>query len=140
MTPEAFSMMEYSVLFEALPVGSAARRYVVTNLRLTPSLGIPIRPSLNPDELIAVVYADALFGIPDSPYPQTGWLLFLQGSPLLYKSRRQSRVARSTTRAEVLTLEDAVDASLHFTACLIPFYKSVKIGIGCDTANVLYLL
>uniref|UniRef100_A0A0G4HWB8 Integrase catalytic domain-containing protein n=1 Tax=Chromera velia CCMP2878 TaxID=1169474 RepID=A0A0G4HWB8_9ALVE len=32
MTPEAFSMIEYSVLFEALPLGSAARRYVVTNL------------------------------------------------------------------------------------------------------------
>uniref|UniRef100_A0A0G4IFQ4 Uncharacterized protein n=1 Tax=Chromera velia CCMP2878 TaxID=1169474 RepID=A0A0G4IFQ4_9ALVE len=33
MTPEAFSMMEYSVLFETLPIGSAARRYVVTNLQ-----------------------------------------------------------------------------------------------------------
>uniref|UniRef100_A0A0G4HGA1 Uncharacterized protein n=1 Tax=Chromera velia CCMP2878 TaxID=1169474 RepID=A0A0G4HGA1_9ALVE len=33
MTPEAFSMIEYSVLFEALPIGSAARRYVVTNLQ-----------------------------------------------------------------------------------------------------------
>uniref|UniRef100_A0A0G4GDL8 Uncharacterized protein n=1 Tax=Chromera velia CCMP2878 TaxID=1169474 RepID=A0A0G4GDL8_9ALVE len=49
-------------------------------------------------------------------------------------------MARSMTRAEVLALEDAVDASLHFDACLIPFYKSVKIGIGCDAANVLHLL
>uniref|UniRef100_A0A0G4IA33 Reverse transcriptase Ty1/copia-type domain-containing protein n=1 Tax=Chromera velia CCMP2878 TaxID=1169474 RepID=A0A0G4IA33_9ALVE len=132
----------YLSRFMAAPTERAFRLLLQTirYLRSTPSLGIPIRPSLNPDELIAVVHADASFGTPDSPHPQTGWLLFLQGSPLLYKSRRQSRVARSMTHAEVLALEDAVDTSLHFAACLIPFYKSVKIGIGCDAANVLHLL
>uniref|UniRef100_A0A0G4FVJ9 Uncharacterized protein n=1 Tax=Chromera velia CCMP2878 TaxID=1169474 RepID=A0A0G4FVJ9_9ALVE len=35
MTPEAFSMMEYSMLFEALPIGSAVCRYmyIVINLQ-----------------------------------------------------------------------------------------------------------
>uniref|UniRef100_A0A0G4IA92 Integrase catalytic domain-containing protein n=1 Tax=Chromera velia CCMP2878 TaxID=1169474 RepID=A0A0G4IA92_9ALVE len=140
--PDVSFAYSYLSCFIAAPTERAFRLLLQTirYLRSTPFLGIPIRPSLNPDELIAVIHADASFGTPDSPHPQTGSLLFLEGSPFLYKSRRQSRVARSMTRAEVLTLENAVDASLHFAAYLIPFYKSVKIGIGCDAANVLHLL
>mmetsp|Transcript_266 Transcript_266/g.648 ORF Transcript_266/g.648 Transcript_266/m.648 type:complete len:123 (-) Transcript_266:143-511(-) len=56
----------------------------------------------------------------------------------MHKSRRQPRVARSTTRAEFLALEDALDAAIYFATCMQPFYKSI--GIGCDAANVLSLL
>uniref|UniRef100_A0A0G4IDK7 Integrase catalytic domain-containing protein n=1 Tax=Chromera velia CCMP2878 TaxID=1169474 RepID=A0A0G4IDK7_9ALVE len=71
---------------------------------------------------------------------RTDWVVFINNSPLIWKSRRQSRIARSTTRAEVLALEEGIDTALHFANCTAPFYSNIRVGIGCDAANVLSLL
>uniref|UniRef100_A0A0G4HAP1 Reverse transcriptase Ty1/copia-type domain-containing protein n=1 Tax=Chromera velia CCMP2878 TaxID=1169474 RepID=A0A0G4HAP1_9ALVE len=116
--------------------------YVASCTRLDIALmhSIYIRPSSDPTKLTAIEYGDSSFGNAASPHPQTGWVVFINNSPLIWKSRRQSRVARSTTRAEVLALEEGIDAALHFANCTAPFYSNIRVRIGCDAANVLSLL
>uniref|UniRef100_A0A0G4GQN4 Reverse transcriptase Ty1/copia-type domain-containing protein n=1 Tax=Chromera velia CCMP2878 TaxID=1169474 RepID=A0A0G4GQN4_9ALVE len=69
--PDVSLAHSYLSRFMAAPMERAFHLLLQTirYLRSTPSLGIPIRLSLNPDELVAVVYADASFGTPDSPHP-----------------------------------------------------------------------
>uniref|UniRef100_A0A0G4FIF7 Uncharacterized protein n=1 Tax=Chromera velia CCMP2878 TaxID=1169474 RepID=A0A0G4FIF7_9ALVE len=112
----------------------------VRYLKGTPNLGIPIRPSPNPHEFTGVYHADASFGNASSPHPQSSRILFLNGSPIGYKSRRQPRVARSTIRVEVLSLEDAVDDAIYTTLCISSFYQTVRLAVGCDAANVFHLI
>uniref|UniRef100_A0A0G4HSQ5 Uncharacterized protein n=1 Tax=Chromera velia CCMP2878 TaxID=1169474 RepID=A0A0G4HSQ5_9ALVE len=104
------------------------------------SLIIYVRPSSDPTKLTAIEHGDSSFGNAASPHPQTGWVVFINNSPLIWKSRRQSHVVRSTTRAEVLVLEEGIDAALHFANCIAPFYSNIRVGIGCDVANILSLL
>uniref|UniRef100_A0A0G4GJ65 Integrase catalytic domain-containing protein n=1 Tax=Chromera velia CCMP2878 TaxID=1169474 RepID=A0A0G4GJ65_9ALVE len=140
--PDVALAYSYLSRFMAAPTERAFQLLLQTlrYLRTNPSLGIHIHTSDSPDELTGVVHGDASFGNAASPHPQSAWILFINGFPLMHKSRRQPRVARSTTRAEFLALEDALDAAIYFAACMQPFYKSTRIGIGCDAANVFSLL
>uniref|UniRef100_A0A0G4HH11 Integrase catalytic domain-containing protein n=1 Tax=Chromera velia CCMP2878 TaxID=1169474 RepID=A0A0G4HH11_9ALVE len=140
--PDMALAYSYLSRFMAAPTERAFRLLfqIFRYLRTNSSLGIHIHAFDSPDELTGVVYGDASFGNTASPHPQSAWILFINGFPLMHKSRRQPRVARSTTRAEFLALKDALDAAIYFTTCIQPFYKSIRIGIGCDAANVLSLL
>uniref|UniRef100_A0A0G4HPT3 Integrase catalytic domain-containing protein n=1 Tax=Chromera velia CCMP2878 TaxID=1169474 RepID=A0A0G4HPT3_9ALVE len=140
--PDVALAHSYLSRFMAAPTERAFRLLLQTlrYLRTNPSLGIHIHASDSPDELTGVMHGDASFGNAASPHPQSAWILFINGFPLMHKSRRQPRMARSTTRAKFLALEDALDAAIYFAACMQPFYKSIRIGIGCDAANVLSLL
>uniref|UniRef100_A0A0G4GWQ7 Uncharacterized protein n=1 Tax=Chromera velia CCMP2878 TaxID=1169474 RepID=A0A0G4GWQ7_9ALVE len=60
-------------------------------------------------------------------------------SEMIFKACK-SRIARSTTRAEVLALEEGINAALHFANCTAPFYSNIRVGIDCDAVNVLSLL
>uniref|UniRef100_A0A0G4G2I4 Reverse transcriptase Ty1/copia-type domain-containing protein n=1 Tax=Chromera velia CCMP2878 TaxID=1169474 RepID=A0A0G4G2I4_9ALVE len=140
--PDVALAHSYLSRFLASPTERALRLLLQTvrYLRSHPSLGIHVRPSSDPTKLTAIEHGDSSFGNAASPHPQTGWVVFINNSPLIWKSRRQSRVARSTTRAEVLALEEGIDAALHFANCTAPFYSNIRVGIGCDAANVLSLL
>uniref|UniRef100_A0A0G4G5J0 Reverse transcriptase Ty1/copia-type domain-containing protein n=1 Tax=Chromera velia CCMP2878 TaxID=1169474 RepID=A0A0G4G5J0_9ALVE len=132
----------YLSRFLASPTERALRLLLQTvrYLHSHPSLGIHVRPSSDPTKLTAIEHGDSSFGNAASPHPQTGWVVFINNSPLIWKSRRQSRIARSTTKVEVLALEEGIDAALHFVNCAAPFYSNIRVGIGCDVANVLSLL
>uniref|UniRef100_A0A0G4F3S1 Reverse transcriptase Ty1/copia-type domain-containing protein n=1 Tax=Chromera velia CCMP2878 TaxID=1169474 RepID=A0A0G4F3S1_9ALVE len=140
--PDVALAHSYLSCFLASPTERALRLLLQTvrYLRSHPSLGIYVRPSSDPTKLTTIEHGDSSFGNAASPHPQTGWVVFINNSPLIWKSRRQSRVARSTTRAEVLALEEDIDAALHFANCTTPFYSNIRVRIGCDAANVLSLL
>uniref|UniRef100_A0A0K6S6R2 Reverse transcriptase Ty1/copia-type domain-containing protein n=1 Tax=Chromera velia CCMP2878 TaxID=1169474 RepID=A0A0K6S6R2_9ALVE len=139
--PDVALAHSYLSRFLASPTERALRLFLQTvrYLRSHPSFEIHVRPSSDPTKLTTIKHGDSSFGNAVSPYPQTGWVVFINNSPLIWKSRRQSRVARSTTRAEVLALEEGIDATLHFTNCTAPFYSNIRVGIGCDGANVFKL-
>uniref|UniRef100_A0A0G4F2A1 Uncharacterized protein n=1 Tax=Chromera velia CCMP2878 TaxID=1169474 RepID=A0A0G4F2A1_9ALVE len=113
--PDVALAHSYLLRFLASPTERALRLLLQTvcYLRSHPSLGIHVCPSSDPTKLTAIEHGD---------------------------SSRQSRVARSTTKAEVLALEESIDAALHFANCTAPFYSNIRVGIGCDAANVLSLL
>uniref|UniRef100_A0A0G4F9H3 Reverse transcriptase Ty1/copia-type domain-containing protein n=1 Tax=Chromera velia CCMP2878 TaxID=1169474 RepID=A0A0G4F9H3_9ALVE len=140
--PDVALAHSYLSRFLASPTERALRLLLQTvrYLRSHPSLGIHVRPSSDPTKLTAIEHGDSSFGNAASLHLQMGWVVFINNSPLIWKSRRQSRISKSTTRAEVLTLEEGIDAALHFANCAAPFYSNIRVGIGYDAVNVLSLL
>ncbi len=52
----------------------------------------------------------------------------------------QKRIARSSTRAELLALEECVDFLIYIKSFLTKIWKHVSLEVLCDSADVLHLL
>ena len=91
-------------------------------------------------ELRLTCHCDASFGSANSPYPQSGFVIMHEGAPLVWKSHKQKRVARSTTRAELLALEEAIDYMVYIKPFLKLFWSTVHLEAGTDSADLVALL
>ena len=67
----------------------------------------------------AVIYSDSDFAnCPDTRRSVTGYIMLLGGSPVVWASRRQPVVKKSTTAAEYVAASMATDEVMHFTKLL----------------------
>jgi hypothetical protein len=105
----------------------------------TAKAGLLLQPT-DHDKLELDVYCDASFGSPINPYPTTGYVFLVKGAPILWASRRQRRVSRSTTSAEINSLAEAVDEVNAIVPVLSIFWKSVNVKIKCDSADTISLI
>uniref|UniRef100_A0A0G4HUY9 Reverse transcriptase Ty1/copia-type domain-containing protein n=1 Tax=Chromera velia CCMP2878 TaxID=1169474 RepID=A0A0G4HUY9_9ALVE len=87
--PDVALAHSYLSRFMAAPTERAFRLLLQTlrYLRTNPSLNIHIHASDSRDELTGVMHGDASFGNAASPHPQLAWILFINGFPLMHKSR-----------------------------------------------------
>ena len=92
------------------------------------------------DVLRLTCHVDASFGSEHNIYPQTGFVVMHKNVPIAWKSHKQKRVARSTTRAELLALEEAVDYLIYLRPFLELFWPTVHLEVATDSADVVHLL
>ena len=105
----------------------------------TADVSLMIKKSSN-DVLRLNCHVDASFGSSTNIYPQTGFIVMHKNVPLCWKSHKQKRVARSTTRAELLALEEAVDYLIYIKPFLELFWSTVHLEVATDSADVVHLL
>ena len=113
----------------------AAMRYA----QATADVSLMIKKSNN-DVLRLNCHVDASFGSSTNIYPQTGFIVMNKNVPICWRSHKQKRVARSTTRAELLALEEAVDYLIYIKPFLELFWTTVHLEVCTDSADVVHLL
>lgn len=86
------------------------------------------------------IYLDAAGGSPTNPHPHTGIVYMLQGRPIMWKSRKQTRVARSINRAELLAVEEGLDTTCSILPFLVAIWRRVECLIHTDSNGVLKML
>src|SRR5690606_16792949 len=74
-------------------------------------------------ELDIRVFFDASMGNNNDPYGTTGWLVFVNNHLVAWRSKKQARVSRSSTTAELISIHDAVD----YLSFLLRTYKACGI-------------
>ena len=77
--------------------------------KATSGLTIKLRKPAGYGELNIVVYTDSSGVQSLNSYPQGGFIVLVNGSPLMWKSNRWKQVARSTAKAELLAMVDRVN-------------------------------
>ena len=103
-------------------------------------LNIPL-PQCHTDTSITIdAYVDASMGNHGDVKGQTGWVIFGNGFPLLWRTKKQCRVGRSSTKVEMIAMDDLLDS----IELLCSVYKSIHIGthvnIYTDSKDLLNLL
>jgi hypothetical protein len=92
------------------------------------------------DTYVITAYCDASFGSKDYAHAQTGYVICVNGSPVIWKSSIQRRVAASTVKAELSALYDCVDVLI----LLIYFYSQLRVSVSvdlfCDSFNLVQLI
>lgn len=113
---------------------------LVRYAQATSDRGILLQPPTVDQTITVDMYVDAAGGSDTNPHPQTGWILYAQGRPLIWKTRKQQRVARSINRGELLAFEDALDYVSHILPFFRKLWKRVVCKIYSDSAGVLTML
>jgi hypothetical protein len=93
----------------------------------------------SPDVQRLNCHVDASFGSSTNIYPQPGFILMHKIVPICWKSHMQKRVARSTTRAELLALEEAVDYLIYIQPFLQQFWPTFQLQVATYSADVVHL-
>ncbi len=86
------------------------------------------------------MFVDAAGGSDVNPHPQTGWVLNVNGRVIMWKSKKQSRVARSINRGELLAFEDALDMLGYLLTYFRSLWREVIATVHTDSQGVLSML
>jgi hypothetical protein len=124
----------------------------------TSHLGITIKPSpYGMSKLRLMCHCDASFGSHIIENPQLGYVVMHLGFILCYKSNRSRRTCKSTAKAELLALTEALEKSMYLRRGLtttgtedkldktngfpLPdIFQKVDIAIGSDAQDVVSML
>uniref|UniRef100_A0A0G4H8R9 Reverse transcriptase Ty1/copia-type domain-containing protein n=1 Tax=Chromera velia CCMP2878 TaxID=1169474 RepID=A0A0G4H8R9_9ALVE len=106
----------------------------------TSDRGIMLDPPKLHERMEVVLYCDAVRGSELNPYPQTGWVLTVNGRPIAWKSRKQKRCARSINWAELCALEDALDYALVTIRFIREIWKDSHCTIRTNSDGVCKML
>jgi hypothetical protein len=124
----------------------------------TSHLGITIKPSLfGMTKLRLMCHCDASFGSHIIENPQLGHVVMHRGFILCYKSNRSRRTCKSTAKAELLALTEALEKSMYLRRGLTTsgaedkddptngfpmrdVFGKVEIAIGSDAQDVVSML
>lgn len=63
-------------------------------------LAIPLPSRFVTEELNIQAFVDASMGNSNDPHGTTGWIILINGYPVAWKSKKQTRVSRSSLKAE----------------------------------------
>ena len=85
-------------------------------------------------------YVDASLGSHNSIYSQTGYLVLHKNNPIAWKSHKQSRVSRSSCKAELNALDESVDYLIYIKGLLLQFFPAVTIELKTDAKDIIDLL
>ena len=85
-------------------------------------------------------YCDASFGSSDHAHAQTGYLICVNKSPVIFKSGLQRRVATSTVKAELSALHDCCDLLLLLIYFFSQLNVNVRVNLYSDAKNLVSLL
>ena len=97
--------------FNSAPTRRAARLLLQAKryMMATAGRGILV-PKLRSAELLDItMYVDASGASEETPHPQSGYVVCVKGSPIAWKSHKQTKVARSTVKAELNAIDEGVD-------------------------------
>lgn len=105
----------YPVSFVGRGISKATQRTVELLERIaayakaTP-LHIAIPSSFVSKHIKLDAFVDASLGSDGEVHGQTGWVILANGYPVMWRSKRQQRVARSSAKSELIALHDVADA------------------------------
>ena len=85
-------------------------------------------------------YCDASLGSHNNVYANSGIIVLVNNTPIHWVCHKQPRVARSSTRAELIALQEAVDYLLYIKPFLQIFWKNVQLEIYTDSNDTLSLI
>ena len=91
-------------------------------------------------EIELVAFVDASLGNSVQPYATSGIIVTLGGTPVAYRSHKQSRVAHSTEKSEFNAAAEATDLLFFLKQFLKPVCHHVKCILQTDAKNVLDLV
>ena len=92
-----------------------ASRHILRYLRGTKGMSLRLGNVTQNPMLILEVYADASWADEkDDRKSTSGYIAMLNGSPLSWASKKQSKVALSSTEAELYALVEAVKESIYY--------------------------
>lgn len=93
-------------------------------------VSIAIPRSYEGDTVELEAFVDASLGNDNAVHGQTGWIITANGRPLMWRSKTQSRVARSSPKAELIALHDATD--------VLEWLRNVIKGVGGKSTAVIH--
>ena len=107
------------------------------------TLGVGLKMKLSTTALTLEGYVDSDFaGCADTRKSTTGWIFFLGGSPISWKSKRQTITTTSTCEAEYVALDSAAKEAIYLKNFIndlkvdgLSVLKTVRIYIDNDSAN-----
>ena len=122
--------------FQARRLLDGALRYAQT----TADVSLLLKKPTDLSSFRLVTYVDASLGSDLNPLPSLGYIVLHEGTPIAAKSAKSKRVARSSTKSEVLALCKAVDYLSYIKPFLKLFFKNVHLEIHCDSADTIALI
>ena len=70
------------------------------------------------------------------PYPQTGWVVIVNGSLMMWKSKKRRLVARSSAKGELLAMVNGVYYVEYVRNYLDTVFGNVEVNLYTDAADV----
>lgn len=86
------------------------------------------------------MFVDASMGSEANPYGTTGWVITVNGMPLGWRAKTQTRVGRSSLKAELLALHDGVDFLEWLFSIITQFSTNTTLKIHCDSQDLVKLV
>lgn len=102
-------------------------------------LSIPM-PATHQASLNIEMFVDASMGSEASPYGTTGWVITANGLPVGWRAKTQTRVGRSSLKAELLALHDGVDFLEWMFNIVSRFCRNISLQIHCDSQDLVRLV
>ena len=104
------------------------------------SMSIPLPPKFTSPEIEITAYVDASMGSSEDPHGTTGWVILANGYPVTWRSKKQSRVSRSSLKAELIALHDLVDYLEWFCTVLSSSRVKSNTTIHSDSKDLVQLV
>lgn len=104
------------------------------------ALPLPIPSRFVSPELNITAYVDASMGNSNDPHGTTGWIIFINDYPVAWRSKKQTRVSRSSLKAELIALHDLVDYMEWLCNILATQKKNFTAEINTDSKDLVQLV
>ena len=111
---------------------------VMTNVMATRNKGLRLQPKKNPSRIWEIVaYSDSDYaGDPDSCRSVGGYILFVMGVPVAWRSKAQKSVTLSSTEAEWYALSEAVKEVIFVVMLLEDMRVMVEFPVEVRVDNI----
>jgi hypothetical protein len=120
-----------------------ARRLLTNAMRYAQATGdvsLVLHRPADTSVLRLTTHVDASLGSDLHPNPTLAYIVMHEGTPIAAKSAKSKRVARSSTKSEILALCQAVDYLSYLRPFLQLFFDKVLLDIGCDSQDTIALI
>lgn len=103
-------------------------------------LQLPMPAKFISEGMSISMYVDASMGNNEAPHGTTGWVVLINGFPIAWRSKTQTRVSRSSMKAELIAMHDAVDYLEWLTAILKDLGIEQKVTLFTDSKDLELIL
>lgn len=101
---------------------------------------IPVPSTFVSEKLDVKMYVDASMGNNNDVHGTTGWILLVNGYPISWRAKRQHRVSRSSLKAELIALHDAIDQIEWLSTVAASQGIDCDVNIFTDSKDLVHLV
>jgi hypothetical protein len=113
-------------------------RYVIS----TKSIGLKLFPNLRSNNTITALSDSSYADDKETRFSTTGFIIFLRGAPISWRSKSQRTVAQSSTEAEYMAMSDTVQEMMFIKQVLESIGETVELPMKLfvDNHGALFLV
>jgi hypothetical protein len=108
----------------------------------TRNIGLKLFPNMKGPNIITAMSDSSYADDKESRFSTTGYIIFLRGAPISWKSKGQRTVAQSSTEAEYLAMSETVQEMVYIKQLLESIGETVELPMKLfiDNAGALFLV